>query len=494
MSAATILIVAAVVVLTAAASCIVTAVVQKRRLFPPEVRSVVLEREPAEAPHPADRRRPALLRELTQPLQPIRSGTSSKPDPAMRLYVKPGRKSAEVLILDERGPLEYARIDDSPRHGDVYLGEVVGPDPGGNGLFADIGEGKNAFLSLEEETASGYSPGDRVLCQLTGLPRGNKGYRAGNRIELQGRYVVLLQDRPDVKGTRNLYDHLDDADANQLSRQWKKRCADAGRGVVVRNDASTASRALYEKDFGFLMNRMNEFERCLRDRRGPVPRRLHHQGADEIALERVLSALDRTDVPFDSITVVGGWRGKFIIDLKDQQSRRGSGALASFKIARKSIYSREEIEAPLDELHKKLGQGAVKVPCRSGANLVIERTEALTSVDVNSAGARRHDGEADHDYALRVNSEAADTLARMLRLVNLGGIVVVDYIDMDDTGRNRLHARVWQCFERHKPVLRKPASVNLGTISPTTGVLDLTRRRDGYSLWEESRGCTSEVE
>ena len=76
---------------------------------------------------------------------------------------------------------------------------------------------------------------------------------------------------------------------------------------------------------------------------------------------------------------------------------------------------------------------------------MIERTEALTSVDVNSAGARRHDGETDHDYALRVNSEAADTLARMLRLVNLG-------------------------------------------------VLDLTRRRDGYSLWDESRGCTSEVE
>lgn len=486
MSAATILIVAAVVILTAAASCVVTAAVQKRRLFPPEVRSVVLEREPAEAPHPAERSRPALLRELTQPIRP---SASSRPDPAMRLYVKPGHKTAEILILDGHGPLEYARIDDGPRHGDVYLGKVVGPDPGGNGLFVDIGEVQDAFLGLEEETASGYSPGDRILCRLTGLPRGNKGYKASNRLELQGRYVVLLQNRPDVKGTSNLYDHLDDADAEQLSWQWKKRCADAGRGVVVRDDAGTASRPLYEKDFGFLMSRMNEFERCLRDPRGPVPRRLHHQSPDEIALERVLSALDRTDVPFDSITVVGGWRGKFIIDFKDQLSRRGSGALASFKIARKSIYSREEIEAPLDEMHNKLGQGAVKVPCRSGANLVIERTEALTSVDVNSAGARRYDGEADEGYALRINSEAARTLARVLRLLNLGGIVVIDFIDMtEDAAREQLRGRVRQSFKRQEPLLRQPAEINLGNVSPTTGVLDLTRRRDGYSLWDESRG------
>ena len=194
-------------------------------------------------------------------------------------------------------------------------------------------------------------------------------------------------------------------------------------------------------------------------------------------------------MPFDSITVVGGWRGKFIIDFKDQLSRRGSGALASFKIARKSIYSREEIEAPLDEMHNKLGQGAVKVPCRSGANLVIERTEALTSVDVNSAGARRYDGEADEGYALRINSEAARTLARVLRLLNLGGIVVIDFIDMtEDAAREQLRGRVRQSFKRQEPLLRQPAEINLGNVSPTTGVLDLTRRRDGYSLWDESRG------
>ena len=486
MDVTTILLVAAAVILAAAASCAITAYIQKRRLFPPEVRSVVLEHQPAEAPRPTRRSRPALLRELTQPLRP---SASDRPGPAMKLYVKPSPATAEVLILDERGLLEYARIDDGPRHGDAYLGEVVSPDPGGTGLFVDIGEDRKAFLTFEEKAASAYDPGDRILCQLTGLPRGNKGYKANGRIALQGRYVTLLQDRPDLMGTKNLHDHLGTADAEQLSRQWKKRCADAGRGVVVRKDAGTVSRALYEKDFGFLMGRMNEFERSLRDPRGPAPRRLYHQGADEIALERVLSALDRADVSFDSVTVVGGWRSRFINDLKERRGRSGAGALASLKIARKSLYSREEIEAPLDEMRRKLGKPAVRVPLRSGANLVIERTEALISVDVNSAGARRYDGETDDGYALRVNSEAADMLARVLRLVNPGGIVVIDYIDMDGTGRDRLHARVQRSFERHQPVLRKPASVNLGTISPTTGVLDLTRSRDGYSLWDESRGC-----
>ena len=255
-------------------------------------------------------------------------------------------------------------------------------------------------------------------------------------------------------------------------------------GQATIYDASHCGRALYEKDFGYLMEQMRTLERCLEDPRSPAPARLAHASVHAAALEGVLSALDRAD-GFGSVTVVGGWRSKFIADLKAQRSRSGSGALASLKITRKSIYDRREIEAPLDEMRDKLGQRAVKAPCRSGANLVIEQTEALISVDVNSAGTRRRDAEADEDYALRINSEAADTLARALRLLNLGGIVVIDFIDMaQDSARERLRACVRRSFEHHEPLLRGPAEIDLGTVSPTTGVLDLTRRRDGYSLWE----------
>lgn len=289
--------------------------------------------------------------------------------------------------------------------------------------------------------------------------------------------------------TGNLYQHLDDADAALLSRNWKQRCVAASRGVMVRDGAGTASRALYEKDFGYLMERMRTIERCLEDPRSPAPARLAHASVHDAALEAVLSALDRAD-GFGSVTVVGGWRSKFITDLRAQRSRSGSGALAALKITRKSVYNRREIEAPLDEMRDNLGQRTVKAPCPSGANLVIEQTEALISVDVNSAGTRRRDGEADEDFALRINSEAAGTLARALRLLNLGGIVVVDFIDMaQDSARERLRDRVRQSFERHEPLLRQPAEIDLGSVSPTTGVLDLTRRRDGYSLWDESRGC-----
>ena len=479
-----ILVAAAAVVLAAALSAAATAVVVRRRV-PPEARSLVFEREPAAASTPEKRSPgrgdPAPPPELPGPL---RSGAAHRPDPTMSLYVKPGRQAAEILILDERGMLEYARIDDGPRHDDVYLGEVVGPDPGGTGLFVDIGEGAKAFLDLNGGTAADRGPGDRILCRLTGLPREAKGYRVSDRVRLRGRYVTLLRDRPDVMATGNLYQHLDDADAALLSRKWKERCAADGRGVMVRDGAGTASRALYEKDFGYLMERMRTIERRLEDPRSSAPARLAHASVHDAALEAVQSALDRAD-GLCSVTVVGGWRSQFITDLKAQRSRSGSGALASLKIARKSVYDRGEIEAPLDEMRGKLAKQAVKVPCRSGANLVIEQTEALISVDVNSAGARRHDAEDDEDYALRINSEAADTLARALRLLNLGGIVVVDFIDMaQGAARERLRARIRRSFERHEPLLRGPAEIDLGAISPTTGVLDLTRRRDGYSLWE----------
>lgn len=488
MDLTTILLATAAAVLAAALSVAATAVVVKRRLVPPEARSLVFERKPAAAGIPEKRSPgrggPAPLPELPGPLRP---GAAHRPDPAMSLYVKPGRQAAEILILDERGLLEYARIDDGPRHDDVYLGEVEGPDPGGTGLFVDIGEGARAFLDLNGKAAAGRGPGDRILCRLTGLPRGDKGYQVSDQVGLRGRYVTLLRDRPDVMATGNLYQHLDDADAGLLSRKWKERCAAGGRGVMVRDGAGTASRALYEKDFGYLMERMRILERCLEDPRSPAPARLAHTSVHDAALEAVLSALDRAD-GFCSVTVVGGWRSKFITDLKAQRSRSGSGALASLKITRKSVYDRREIEAPLDEMRGKLAKQAVKMPCRSGANLVIEQTEALISVDVNSAGARRHDTEDDEDYALRINSEAAGTLARALRLLNLGGIVVVDFIDMaPGAARERLRDRVHQSFERHEPLLRQPAEIDLGSVSPTTGVLDLTRRRDGYSLWEESK-------
>ena len=480
----TIFLMAAAAVLAAVLSVAATAVIVKRRLVPLEVRSLVLEREPAEADGPAERAPAVPPLEVTGPLRP---GPAHGPDPAVRLYVKPGRRTAEILILDGRGLLEYARIDDSPRHDDLYLGEVLGPDRGDTGLFVNIGEDSKAFLDLNDATGTGLGPGDRVLCRLTGLPRGAKGYQVSDQVGLKGRYVTLLRDRPDVMATGNLYQHLDDADAGLLSQKWKERCAAAGRGVMVRDDAGTASRSLYEKDFGYLMDRMRKLERHLEDPRSPAPARLAHASVYETVLEAVLSSLDRADA-FRSVTVVGGWRGKFITDLKAQISRSRSGALAALKIARKSLYNRREIEAPLDEMRNKLDRRAVRAACPSGANLVIEQTEALISVDVNSAGARRHYGEADEEYALRINSEAASTLARTLRLLNLGGIVVVDFIDMAaDAARERLLNRVRQSFDRHEPLLRRPAEINLGTISPTTGVLDLTRRRDGYSLWEESK-------
>ena len=484
MDAVTILIASAAAVLCAAAGWAAGGAVVKRRLFPPEVRSVVFA-EPAKR---ADRRQtpgPALLRELTQP---VRSGGSPGGGPAIRIFVKPGRAAAEILIIDQNGaPVECALIDDNPRQGDVYLGKVLRTDSGFGGVFVDIGEDEDALLRVVDPVAADYAAGDRVLCQLSGLPRGRKGYKASDRIVVAGRHMKLLQGRPDLKSTRNLYDNLGYDDAEQLTRRFRQRCADAGRGVIVGEEGA-ASRSMYEKDFGFLMNLMDGFERCLEDGRGPAPLRLLHKTPDEIAAEKVLSALGRPETPVGSVTVVGGWGNEFVKELKKRRGRRGPRTRAVLKTPRKSVYNREEIERPLEKMREHLGEGSVKAQCPSGANLVIEQTEALISVDVNSAGARRRGGETDHDYALRINTEATDTLARMLRLINLGGIVVVDYLKMGDEGRRLLQDHAERSFALHEPVLRKPAGVDLGTVSPATGVLDLIRRRDGYSMWDNPGG------
>ena len=487
METVTIFVFVAAVIVGATLGLVVTVVILRRRLFPPSVRSVVFEHELAQTPCLASQDRhdsSEPLHELVQPLRPVASGRSH---PMVQLYVKPGRKTSELLLLDREGLLEYSRIDDQPREDDVYLGKILQPDPGGNGLFVDIGEAHEAFLATNGRVDSGYNPGDRILCQLTGQPRGHKGYKVHDSIVLDGYYLTLLKDNPEVIGLSNLYDHLDASDAGRLSATWKRSCANTGRGVVVRNGAGTGSRAAYEKDFGYLMGQMNKLERSLKDPCCIPPFRLIHKEVEQAALDAVLSAMDCTIVPLESVTVVGAWRSRFITELSNRRSRSGPEALKALKIKKKSFYDRHEVETPLDKMRKKLTGQSVKIPCRSGADLVVESTEALVAIDVNSGSSIRNSNEIESDYALRVNKEATDTLARALRMLNFSGIVVVDYINMDDIGRDSLREYIQECFEHHEPLLRKPAKVRLGNVSPVSGVLDLTRWRDGYSLWEESR-------
>ena len=203
--------------------------------------------------------------------------------------------------------------------------------------------------------------------------------------------------------------------------------------------------------------------------------------------------IEATPAPFKFATVVGGWNSRFTADFEVRQKRYPDSALAKARFRHKCPYRKEHIEEPLDAVRSGLKARSVKLEMPSGGTLIIEETTAFTAVDVNSGAARKTGGETADEFTHRINLEASAVLARALRLLNIGGTILIDYISTDSgdpaAARTGLRRRLEDELEEHLPLLAgpQPPDTRVGDISPVAGVLDMTRQRNGYSLWREIR-------
>ena len=387
-----------------------------------------------------------------------------------------------VAILED-GTLSEIYVEREEKViGSIFKGKVQNVLPGMGASFVDIGLGRNAFLYVDDinktplnigdvEITSGRSGwtinekvnrGDDVLVQIVKEPRGLKGARISTNISLPGRYLILMPTGKYSGVSRK----IESADERNRLKGIMKAIRPEGMATVVRTAANKVSSAELVADLGVLIRMWHGILENFK--RAPSPALLHkdmnlvYKAARDFITPEVENVY--IDDPAEAENV------------RDFMRLLGPQYLERIKPypGGRALFSDYKID---DEL-ARLMRPTVKLP--SGGSIVIETTEALTVIDVNSG--KFTGGKNLEDTIVRTNIEAAAEIARQVRLRDIGGIVVCDFIDMNtESNRNRVITTL-------EAGLRKDRTRStIQSFSPL-GLLEFTRKRVGKDLGGQLRG------
>ena len=361
--------------------------------------------------------------------------------------------------------------------GNVYIGKVSRVLPGMQSAFIDIGLERAAFLHVadvwhkpaEGETLSAARAsqalvpierqvfeGQALMVQVIKDPMGTKGARLSTQISVAGRMLVFLPQDDHIGVSQKI--PLEQREA--LRRRVQELAGEAGGGYILRTNAEDASDAEIADDIAYLRKAWARIKEA--GQRMPPPSLLHQ---DLNLLQRVLR--DLVGEATQTIRVDSREQFELLHAFGSEFMPQAAKKLQHYKGERPifDLYSVDE------EIAKALGR---RVDLKSGGYLIVDQTEALTTVDVNTGGyvgARNFD-----DTIFKTNLEAAQALARQLRLRNLGGIIVADFIDMA-----REEHREAVLAEFRKQLSRDRVKTMAGGFSQL-GLVELTRKRTRESL------------
>jgi len=400
-----------------------------------------------------------------------------------------------VALLESDTPVELyvERQSEQGISGNIYRGRVVRVLPGMQAAFVDIGLEKAAFLYVtdvhqdfdelemmmraREEETNGVVPleeeevlnldtpfhiedllheGQEVLVQVSKEPLGTKGARITSHISLPGRHLVLMPMVDHIGVSRRIENEAERRRLREMIQLMKP----PGIGLIVRTASEGKSEGDLEQDLDFLMKMWNTIQK--RKATSPVPSLVHKD------LDITLRAI-RDLVTQDIERVVVDSREEFekILEFCD-----------SFMPQLKSSIELYEKEEPLFdyyaiemEISRALGR---KIWLKSGGYIVIDTTEALTVIDVNTG---RFVGKRNlEDTILKTNLEAVKEIAYQLRLRNIGGIIIIDFIDMEkESSREKVFQALTEALKKDK------SKTNILKISEL-GLVEMTRKRTRESL------------
>jgi ribonuclease E len=353
----------------------------------------------------------------------------------------------------------------------VYLGKVQNVLPSMEAAFVDVGRGRNAVLYAGEvnwdatglegrarsiETA--LRSGDSVLVQVTKDPMGHKGARLSSHIALSGRHLVYVPNGNASGISRKLPDN----ERKRLRDVLKKLVPD-GAGVIVRTAAEGASEEELERDVKRLQAQWDDIQ--ARAAEGHAPAALSEEPDLVIRVVRDLFNEDFREVVIQGEQAYGeveGYLNSVSPDLLERLHRYTGTT---------DIFAEKRID---EQILKGLDR---KVFLPSGGHLVIDRTEAMTVVDVNTGKYTGAGGNLE-ETVTRNNLEAAEEIVRQLRLRDLGGIVVIDFIDMVlESNRELVLRRLTECLGRDRTKHQVTEITSLGLVQ-------MTRKRIGAGLLE----------
>jgi len=386
----------------------------------------------------------------------------------------------QVAVLEGRSLIEHyvsrPADDVSQIHGNIYLGRVQNVLPGMEAAFVDIATPKNAVLyrgDVQFDPDDVEQRGDSariedilknrqmILCQVTKNPIGAKGARLTQEVSLPGRFVVLIPNSSTYGISKRLPDDVRKRLRNILDRVKPER-----HGLIVRTAAEHATEAELTADMELLLAQWAEIERLAAEAKKPAL--LHREPELAVRVIREEFNADYRGVVIDDERLhreVRDYVAAFNPELADRIEYYDT---ASEGI---SLFERHHVH---EQVHKALDR---KVWLPSGGSLIIEHTEALTVIDVNTG---KNVGKNNlEDTVFANNMEAAEEIAKQLRLRDIGGIIVIDFIDMEVKG-NR--AKVVESFR--SALSRDKTRTQVFDISEL-GLVEMTRKRIGEGLLTE---------
>ncbi len=394
------------------------------------------------------------------------------------IVIDVGSIETKVAVLEEQELVELfvEREDDKRITGNVYLGRVVNVLPGMQAAFVDIGLDKNAFLyvkdALPEEVARDkkldlkfisisdvVKSGEEIAVQVTKEPFGNKGARVTTHVSIPGRHMVLLAATEYIGVSKKITDEGDRIRLRQLAKKYKPK----GRGLILRTASKDVDEEDFKNDMMYLASSIEEIER--EKKLGRAPKIIY---SELDLLKRIVRDIFTEDI--DRVWVNDKVSFESVKELVKLLLPSIKDKVELFK-EDEEIFNHFKINPMIDKALKK------KVELKSGGYIVIDETEALTSIDINTG---KYVGALHlRDTVLSTNLEATVEIARQLRLRNIGGIVVIDFIDMKTKKDEQ------SVIDALSIELKKDKTQTEVYSMTKLGLLEMTRKKVGSRLSEK---------
>jgi ribonuclease E len=387
---------------------------------------------------------------------------------------RPEEVRLAIMSGDTLDGYQVAVTEGGLARGNIYRGVVANINPALEAAFVDFGAERHGMLPAHDVVPQTYhrtppaGPGSHriekvlergrpIVVQVTRDPTGAKGAALTTNVSLAGRYLVLMPFDP----TRGISRKVEDEEVRVAMREQADRLAvPEGCGFILRTNALGQTKATLSRDLAGLLRLWKRVQ--AEASRGKGPRLLY---SDQ---DLVVQALrDYLDSSIDEVLVDDDEVFERAQAYMHASMPRGKTRLVRYT-DRMPLFSRFAVEPQIDTIYAR----TVALP--GGGSIVIDATEALTAIDVNSGRASRGSSQEDATYA--VNIQAAHEVARQLRLRDIGGLVVVDFIDM----RSRKHEREVEKALREAMKADKARST-VGRISPN-GLLEINRQRIKQAL------------
>ena len=389
------------------------------------------------------------------------------------MVVRQAEGRTQIAVLEDGVLVEHYvdRGSSNSLVGNVYLGRVQNVLPSMEAAFVDIGRGRNAVLYAGEVNwdAAGLEgqprriemalkSGDPVLVQVTKDPMGQKGARLTSQVSLPGRYLVYVPDGSMTGISRK----LPDTERTRLKSILKKVMPE-GAGVIVRTAAEGASEEELTRDVQRLQAQWEQIEQAAAKAQPPA----QLSAEPDLALKVIRDVFNED---FAKLVVSGAAVAKEVRAYVDSDAPDLAERVETWT-DKKDVFAAFRVE---EQLTKALDR---KVWLPSGGSLVIDRTEAMTVIDVNTGKFVGQGGNLE-ETVTKNNLEAAEEIVRQLRLRDIGGIIVVDFIDMVlESNRDLVLRRLIECLGRDRTKHQVAEVTSLGLVQ-------MTRKRIGQGLLE----------